>query len=51
MGAPRAVRGAAWYFLFVGLLLALSPWAHGDSLWVRTGTDGQPEAQPYFFWP
>jgi len=32
-------------------MLALSPWAHGDSLWVRTGTHGQPQAQPYFFDP
>ena len=50
MGDPRAVRGTAWLFLFVGLLLALSPWAHGDGLWVRTGADGQPEVQLYFFW-
>lgn len=42
--------GKSWLFMAFGLLLVLSPCAQGDDLWVRTGPDGQPEVQLYFYW-
>lgn len=44
------MTGRVWRLLAVGLLLVTMAWAEGDDLWVRTGPDGQPEIQLYFFW-
>lgn len=45
---PRLQRMAACIALC--LLLLGSLLARADDLWVRTGADGQPEVQLYFFW-
>lgn len=41
----RVMEGIALCLLLLGSLLA-----RADDLWVRTGADGQPEVQLYFFW-
>ncbi|MFN3594939.1 MAG: hypothetical protein ACK4TK_09690 [Thiobacillaceae bacterium] len=45
---PRLKRIATYVALC--LLLIGNLFARADDLWVRTGADGQPEVQLYFFW-
>jgi hypothetical protein len=39
-----------WQFLACGMLLASMTSAWADDPWLRSGADGKPEVQLYFFW-